>query len=199
MFIFSIPSISAIAHDPDFKEVQDWACAPSSSTNGNTVMEDIKERVRYMMNGKKRERIFIRHTSCTKSRYDGDARKQDDYCQKHFTTINVNPYYKGKLKNRVVCVLDDYMNYGNIFEVLRNLLVSCGVRKIIFVAIGKFLTQDPYKQQHYDISGDVYSERYQAVFRSKVYHNHITIEEDAKRSLRELKTLAKLLKADVKS
>lgn len=107
--------MAAIAHDEDFKEVQDWAVAPSSSTNPPQIMEDLKEHVRYMMNGRKPDPIFIRHTATRKSRFDNrDVRQRSDYCQKHFRSIRVNDKYKGKLKGRVVCVFDDYLTHFGI-------------------------------------------------------------------------------------
>lgn len=191
--------MAAIAHDSDFKEVQDWACAPSSSTNLNPVMEELKEHVRHMMYGRKSAPIFIRHTAVSKSRSDGpSARKERDYCQKHFASIHVNPEYKNKLKGRVVCVFDDYLTHGNTFETLRNLLISCRVKKIIFVAIGKFLTrgESSYKQRSFLINGDIHTPRgYSAEVASSLDHK-IEINEDAKRSLRDLNYLAKLLIKD---
>lgn len=99
-------------------------------------MEDLKEHVRYMMNGRKPDPIFIRHTATSKSSREKGDRQRNDYCQKHFQSILVNDKYKRKLKGRVVCVFDDYLTYGNTFEALRNLLVKCEVKKIIFVSIG---------------------------------------------------------------
>lgn len=109
------PYVSAIAHDPAFKGVQDWAVVPSSSIGPNAVMEELKEHVRFMMYGRKPSPIFIRHTAVGKSRCDGaEIRQQPDYCLKHFRFIKVSEEYRGKLKGRVVCLLDDYLTHGNL-------------------------------------------------------------------------------------
>lgn len=50
LYMFSL-TLTAIAHDPEFKDVQDWAVAPSSSTNPPQIMEELKEHVRCMMYG----------------------------------------------------------------------------------------------------------------------------------------------------
>lgn len=185
---------TAIAHD-DFKEVQDWAVAPSSSTQPNQTMEELKECARCMMYGRKPQPIFIRHTPTSKSRFDGGWQTQDpNYCQKHFRSIRVNERYKGKLKGRVVCVFDDYLTNGNTFESLRNLLVACEVRKIFFVSIGKFRSnsENCYVQKSFTISGDVYTGCYDATFNDCVLHD-VNFNDAARRSLENLRELAKHL------
>ena len=179
-------------------DVQDWAVMPSSSPEPNAVMSELKEHVRYMMYGRKPDDIFIRHTGVPKSRFDHkDDRQFPTYCQKHFTSIRVNDTYKGKLKGRVVCVLDDYLNYGNSFECVRNILVHCKVKKLIFVAIGKFLTrgETSYVQKHFSISGDVCSKEYDVELHGTVKHP-IETDERARRSLVDLKPLIDALSED---
>ena len=191
--MFSLTLI-AIAHDPEFKDVQDWAVAPSSSTNLPQFMEELKEHVRYMMCGRSGEAIFLRHTKTEKSRFDDRKyRESDDYCQKHFKSIKVSENYK-KLEKRVVCVFDDYLTQGNTFETLRNLLVKCNVSKIILVSIGKFKRNDEkvYKQKSFLISGDVSKTDFEAKLHSVAEHN-CNIDVDAQRSLQCLKELAKHL------
>jgi len=184
-------TITAIAHDPEFREVQDWVVAPSSSTQPNQIMVELKEDVRYMMYGRKREPIFLRHTNTRKSRFDGEQRSLPDYCQKHFGTICVNEAYRDKLKGRVVCVFDDYLTRGNTFETLRNLLVACEAKKIIFVSIGKFIRrgENSYVQKNFTINGDVHTPHYMATFLSPVYHAFV-LDPAAQRSLCNLRELA---------
>ena len=189
--------LTAIAHDPDFREVQDWAVAPSSSTGPNEVMEGLKEYVRYMMYGRKPQPIFIRHTATTKSRFDGPVRQQMNYCQKHFQTIRVNDHmtYKGKLRGRVVCVLDDFLTNGNTFEALRNLLVACGVGKIIFLSIGKFqrFGESCYTQKEFNIQGNVHTTNYTATFAGALDHP-VCFDCNARRELIDLMALANCLR-----
>lgn len=183
--------LTAIAQDPVFKEVQDWAVAPSSSTNPPQIMEELKEHVRCMMYGRKPAAMFLRHTATTKSHLDkSDLRQHGDYCQKHFKSIHVSKEYRKKLKGRVVCVFDDYLTYGNTFEALRNLLVKCKVEKIIFVSIGKYRVahEKKYRKKLYSIEGNVSKMNYQADLDSTVDHP-FCIHDHAKQSLRHLKEL----------
>lgn len=189
--------MAAILHDKDFIEVQDWAIAPSSSTVPNQTMEELKEHVRYMMNGRKPAAMFVRHTATRKSRFDRREQREDpSYCQKHFQSIRMNDPYKGKLKGRVVCVFDDYLTNGSTFEALRNLLVFCQVKKIIFVSIGKFVrgSESLYMQKSFTINGDVYNE-YTATFVNTSEHE-AHFDYSARRSLEELKVLASHLGND---
>lgn len=148
-----------------------------------------------MMNGRKPAPIFSRFKPVSKSRFDGaQARKQDVYWQKHLKSIKVNEEYRGKLKGRVVCIIDDYLTQGNTFEALRNLLISCKVKKIICIAIGKFLRGGEYKytQKKATVTGDVYSTEFTA--EPGPSHDHVAhTYQDAKRSLQDLKALAVLL------
>ena len=158
-------------------------------------MEDLKEHVRYVMYGRKPEPIFIRHTATSRSRFDNrDHRQRNDYCQKHFQSIRVNDKYKGKLKGRVVCVFDDYFTHGNTFEALRNLLIKCEVKKIIFVSIGKFerRNESEYVQKSFSIEGDVYSGNNTANFNTYAEHD-VKFDFAARRSLVNLNQLAKHL------
>ncbi|XP_068757795.1 uncharacterized protein [Montipora capricornis] len=184
--------MAAIAHDKDFREVQDWAVAPSSSPEPNKILTELKDHVRYMMNGKKRDPVFNRHSPTTKSRNDNPAERQkDDYTQKHFRSICVSEAYKDKLKGRVVCVFDDYLTNGQTFEALRSLLVSCKVKKIIFVSIGKFKrgSESRYTQRHHSIEGNLYSADYKATF-VKREGRPFEINDAARRSLADLRELA---------
>lgn len=183
--------LPAILHDKDFIEVQDWAIAPSSSTVPNQTMEELKEHVRYMMSGRKPTAMFVRHTATCKSRFDRREQREDpSYCQKHFQSIRMNGQYKGKLKGRVVCVFDDYLTNGSTFEALRNLLVACQVKKIIFVSIGKFVrrSESLYLQKSFTIDGDVYNEYTATFFNTSGHVAHF--DYSARRSLEDLKVLA---------
>ncbi|XP_068734039.1 uncharacterized protein [Montipora capricornis] len=184
--------MAAIAHDRDFREVQDWAVAPPSSPKPNEILTELKDLVRYMMNGKKSDAVFKRHTQTQKSRCEKASKRQDDdYIQKHFRSICVSDAYKDKLKGRVVCVFDDYLTNGQTFEALRNLLVSCKVKKIIFVSIGKFKrgSEFRYTQRHHSIEGNLYSADYKATF-VKREGRPFEINDAARRSLADLRELA---------
>ena len=195
LYHFSSLLSTAIAHDVDFREVQDWAVAPSSSIEPNQTMEELKEHVRRMMYGRESEPIFIRHKQTTKSTFHSRNVRQDHtFCQKHFRSIRVNEHYMGKLKDRVVCVFDDYLTKGNTFESLRNLLFACQVKKIIFVSIGKYrdVYENCYVQNEFNITGNVYTGLYDVTFNDSEYH-HASFNNAARQSLENLVELAKHL------
>ncbi|HFE9685159.1 TPA: hypothetical protein ACGA33_000885 [Clostridium perfringens] len=149
--------LAGIVNRPEFREIQDWSIIPSSGVELNREMLLFKEKARYLMNGRKEENIFIRHTKTLKSHENYKYGFDRVPCDRHFDTIMLNPIYKGKLRGRVVCVFDDYSTNGTSFEVARNLLLKEKVKKIYFVSLGKFGFRLPYIKQTYTIEGDLYT------------------------------------------
>ncbi|MHC1714907.1 MAG: phosphoribosyltransferase [Acidaminococcaceae bacterium] len=148
--------LGCISSTKVFNEVQDWGIFPSSGLNLNQEMHDFKESVRFMLNGKKSEPILIRHLQSQKSHYlHKDVRIP---CDRHFNTININPYYENKLRNRVVCIFDDYLTNGTSFETTRNLLYKAGIKKLYCISLGTF--GNNYVRQNYDISGNIFTPNY---------------------------------------
>lgn len=144
--------LAGISNNPEFREIKDWGIMPSSGKELNQDMLLIKEKARELMNGRKREPMFFRHTQTWKSHEAWENGLNRKPCDRHFDTIILNPYYKGKLKNRTVCVFDDYLTYGTTFETARNILISEKVKKIFFVSLGRFGRK--YTMQNYEIKGD---------------------------------------------
>lgn len=145
-----------IAKQKDLRQITDWAIFPSSGLTLNSEMLKLKERLRYLMNGKKNFPLLIRNTVVTKSHaMDYTARL---HCDRHFNSINLSPDYQGKLNGRVVCLLDDYLTNGTSFETARNLLLHENVSHIYFIALGSF--EKTYIKQDYELSGDLYTPNY---------------------------------------
>ncbi|MDU5494069.1 MAG: phosphoribosyltransferase [Clostridium perfringens] len=149
--------LAAISNNLEFKEIQDWAIYPSSGTTINEDMLSFKERARWLMGGKKKHDMFIRHTSTWQSKKANVLGENRLPCDRHFDTIVLGPKYKNRLKDRVVCVFDDYTTNGTSFEVARNMLLKEGVKKIFFVALGKYHRNRPeqYIMQNYNLKGDL--------------------------------------------
>lgn len=145
--------LASISNNKEFRDIKDWGIMPSSGTELNSDMNLMKEKARELMNGRKKEPIFLRHTATWKSHKSWENKLNRKPCDRHFDTIILNPYYKGKLKNRTVCIFDDYLTYGTTFETARNILISENAKKIFFVSLGRFGKQ--YTMQNYEITGDV--------------------------------------------
>lgn len=148
--------LASISNEADFKEIRDWGIIPSSGTNLNADMLELKEKARILMNGRKSMPIFIRHTATFKS-HENNVPSIRLPCNRHFDTIIINPEYKNKLKGRVVCIFDDYLTNGTSFETARNLLLKEGVKKIYFVALGKFRKGglNQYLIQNFKLNGEL--------------------------------------------
>ncbi|XP_002731396.1 uncharacterized protein LOC100372355 [Saccoglossus kowalevskii] len=212
--------LAAMHHTPEFKEVQDWIVTPSSSRRLNDTLVELKEHLRSLTNSGKREPVLVRGEQVNpSSKCYSEDRQSTEFIQRHFYTVHVNPHctIKGRLDDRVVCILDDYINYGNTLETMRNLLVSCGVRKILIVALAKYRNVNEiehkhqnyrmidnvytpggheieYKQQNYQIQGDIYRlGGYTATHISNTLLE-ARFNDTYKRDKNELRKIAKFLK-----
>lgn len=144
------------------RELEDfhyWDIYPSSSKG--VVNDDLLYFARKASHtfGKKfhLERLFIRtETAFTRHRMSSQNRLSNG-CDEQFRTMIINPYYADKLKDKNVCVIDDFTRHGTSCETARLMLKQAGVNKMLFIAMGKFGTQADYNKYEYDIKGDVFS------------------------------------------
>jgi predicted amidophosphoribosyltransferase len=150
----------------EFSDVDLWMAVPSSTGSNNNNIYDIVKRTRYLLNNRKSQDVFIRHRPAQKSTYMDSYDRIRQGCKRHLDTIHLNPYYKGKLKGKKICILDDYTTYGPSFESVRNLLLKEGVSEIILVAIGTF--QKEYYKEEYEITGDVFGPGYTYKLKEKI-------------------------------
>ncbi|PHV71924.1 hypothetical protein CS063_00130 [Sporanaerobium hydrogeniformans] len=167
MFLYHF--LSSISNSYEmFYDINIWGCFPSSSGDlDNNEMFYFKENVRKLMGGqplrsesyKKHPNILVRHTPTTKSHEEKNSNNRiSEGAKKHFDSMCLHPAYKGKIKDKNICIFDDYLTHGNSFEAARNLLRVEDVNRIIFVSLGRFTK--PYQYQEYSITGDVYSKQY---------------------------------------
>ncbi|MDG4656408.1 hypothetical protein P6P90_03595 [Ectobacillus antri] len=137
-----------------FNNIDYWMSVPSSTGSNENNIYDIVKRTRYLLNNRRSEELFIRHKPAQKSTTMKSEDRIKEGCKRHLETIHLNPKYKGKLKGKRICILDDYFTYGASFESIRNLLIHEEVGEIILVAIGTF--QKPYYKENFQITGDIY-------------------------------------------
>ncbi|MGR9593660.1 phosphoribosyltransferase [Bacillus thuringiensis] len=159
--VLQLHFLASIIHNPIFKDVNIWSFMPSSGTDINEDIWAFKERARILMGKKIIDPLFIRHTQIPKSHF---ITNNEDrlYCERHFTSMNINPDYLKKLKGKTVCILDDYLNNGTSFETVRNLLMHAKVKKVIFVSLGKFRRNSgiEYYKQNYRLTGNIFTPEY---------------------------------------
>lgn len=176
--------ISGVMKSDDLRNIQLWAIMPSSGSTLNSDMIELKERCRYLTGRYHTEPLFIRHTPVKKSHNTRFNERLLVGASKHLDSININPFYKGKLKGKTVCILDDYVTNGISFESLKNLLIAAGVEKIIFVAVGRFrkAPYGIYQKENYTISGDIFSPNYtyELTFKDSSYGDNATYYLESK-------------------
>lgn len=152
--------ISGVMKNPELREVEIWGTFPSSSsTKVNEELEELKERCRYLTGRRMTEPLFKRHTTVSKSRGTDEDERLRIGCKKHFDSIVLNDYYqqRNRIRDKVVCVLDDYLTNGISFETARNLLLAAGAKKVILVGLGRFRkgAQGRYQNEVYNLNGNI--------------------------------------------
>lgn len=157
--------ISGVMKNPELRGVEIWGTFPSSSsTKVNEELEELKERCRYLTGRQMTEPLFKRHTTVSKSRGTDEDERLRRGCKKHFDSIVLNDYYKqrNRIRNKVVCVLDDYLTNGISFETARNLLLAAGAKKVILVGLGRYRkgAQGRYQHEVYNLNGNITSPDY---------------------------------------
>ncbi|WP_266366651.1 phosphoribosyltransferase [Tellurirhabdus rosea] len=145
----------------DFRQIDFWGIYPSSGLDVNDSLEAFKEYIRKMYKGKPDVRAnrmqppILERIEPTYQRHKlGSQKRVSDGCDEQFKTIRINPNYREQLRGATVCIIDDYTTYGTSCETARALLEAAGVKKLIFVALGKFGLE--YYQYSYKILGDVF-------------------------------------------
>lgn len=153
--IYSLMSVYQI-----FKEVEGinyWGYYPSSTTAENLELKTFKEVLRKSFKSSiTQEDLLIRTSNSPQRKTMSEADRISNGCDSQFDSIILNPWFKGKLNGKNVCIIDDFTNHGSSCETVRHLLKKAGVNKIIFISIGKF--RYDYKMFDYELEGDIYTQ-----------------------------------------
>lgn len=149
--------LSETAHNPIFKEVKYWGNFPSSTGNPNESMVFLKEMLRVTHGGSKGDdQLLIRIKKTPKKHKSEPKVRLKNRSGKDFETIIVNPKFKKKIKDKVVCIVDDYTTNGYSSEAAKHLLLEAGAKKVIFLAVGKYGYH--YQSTQYNLVGNVFEE-----------------------------------------
>lgn len=143
--------------NPLFEDVEFWGTFPSSDPqNTDTSVAFIKEFVRTILDKKpiNGTELLIRKNKM-KPKHGGENDRQTNKCNKDLETLIVNPDIIKQIKNKVVCIIDDYITNGYSAESAKHLLFKAGVKKVIFISMGKF--GQKYYSTSYKIEGDITS------------------------------------------
>ncbi len=151
--IYALMSIYRI-----FKEMSDinyWGYYPSAAVGENAELKNLKEILRKSFKSSRTDHdILIRNTTSPQRKLMSEAARVQNGCDSQFQTIHINPWFKGKIEGKNVCIIDDFTNHGSSCETVRHLLKMAGVNKIIFISLGKF--RYDYKMYDYTLKGDVF-------------------------------------------
>ncbi|MCP8876526.1 hypothetical protein ACEE24_06675 [Latilactobacillus curvatus] len=154
--------ISGMMQYEELYNIDYWAAMPSSGTEPSEVLVELKDRCRHLTGKRVSEPLLIRYKKIEKSHYLSPEERIKMGASRLFDSVTINPYFKGKLKGKTICLIDDYVTNGATTEMARNLLEKTGVKKIIFVSLGRYLRYNgvTYQKEDYQITGDVYEAGY---------------------------------------
>lgn len=125
-----------------------WGVYPSSSSANDDceVLSDFAHRLRTTVSrvrhAERGQPLFIRHRPSPKRSSGQGGDRTDPTGQ--FSTIHLNPHYRGKLAGKHAIIIDDCTTYGVSFGVAAALLRRAGVSGVTGVALGKFGNQLRY-------------------------------------------------------
>ncbi|MBZ4190732.1 phosphoribosyltransferase [Niabella beijingensis] len=138
----------------DLNLVSYWSIYPSSGLGENEDLDFFKTKASQLFKGTVKEPILVRTKESRKRHLKSRDTRIKEGCDVQFDTIILNPYYRYKLKGKVICVIDDFTTYGTSAETARILLEQAGVKKIVFICMGKFGRE--YYKYDYELTGDIF-------------------------------------------
>ena len=147
--------INEVTTNPYFDKVDYWGTFPSSNpANTVTSVSFLKEAVRVLIDGGPRTgpEILIRTTPMRSKHSSGSTLRLTNKSDKDFDTLIVNPILIDKIKDKVVCIIDDYITNGYSAEAAKHLLLAAGAKEVIFLSFGKFGKK--YYSTNYEIKGN---------------------------------------------
>lgn len=136
-----------------------WGYYPSSSSENDEaeVLSDLTHRLRTVVSRVRfaqfGEPLFIRHTHSIKRSRSSNINRLDP--SEQLETLHLNPFYRKKISDRNVIVLDDCTTYGVSFGVAAALLLKAGAASVNCIALGKFGNQLRYYE--IEINSDPFS------------------------------------------
>ena len=152
---FRLALFSSLSRTPIFRKVDVWGCYPSSASinKGAEIMAEFTKFARVSFKCHTYGPLIIRHTPSAKRHLAGGDRTDPG---SQIKTVHLNPKYKGRLKDKRVAVLDDFLTYGVSFGASVALLRAAGASEVINVAMGKFGHQARLYDIRFDDNADVF-------------------------------------------
>lgn len=141
--ILALTSISILKNfSSDFKNLIFGVYPSSNSDNSdNETLSDFTHKLRSIVSNvqycKKGEPLFIRHKPSLKRSNKYTNLDRTDPTEQ-INSIHINPFYKDKIKNKHVFVIDDCTTYGVSLSVSYALLKKAGAEKVTGITLGKF-------------------------------------------------------------
>lgn len=118
-----------------FKGIDYWSVYPSSDGSRDVDLDNFATKMRESFKKRNVEEILIRNMPVAKRRFTKDVSFEETILSQ-LSSIIVNENID--LNGKCVCVIDDFSTNGTSCEATRHHLKKRGVRRIIFITMGKF-------------------------------------------------------------
>ncbi|MCT0163827.1 hypothetical protein [Lactiplantibacillus pentosus] len=182
--------LSGMMQYEELYDIDYWGAMPSSGMEPSDILVEFKDRCRYLTGKKTKAPILIRYRKIIKSHSLSKDERLKLGAGRLLDSVKINPYYEGKLKDKTICIIDDYVTNGATTEMARNLLEKTGVKKIIFISLGRFLSNYgvTYQKEDYQIDGNIYGEnhKYSRKEIDSSYGTNAIKEDEAKNEVKEI-------------
>ena len=137
--VFKTILVSSLLKTPAAREVDYWAYYPASNKKDpeDEIISDYANRARYDFGCRSQHKypLLIRHQNSIKRHLSGSQRENP---HGQLSTIHIHPWYKDRLQNKIVAVVDDFTTYGTSFGVANALFKAARAKKVLCFAMGKF-------------------------------------------------------------
>ncbi len=120
----------------EFKDIDYWCVYPTSDGSIDVDLHEFAKKMRESLN-KTSPGDLLRRSKPVDKRRSKPNTSIFDTISTQINSIDVN-LRDFDLKGKSVCVIDDFSTYGTSCETVRYLLEKEGVKKIIFITMGKF-------------------------------------------------------------
>lgn len=153
-----------------FDDIELFGMIPSSDCSLNPDVFTFMQQMRYILgkrlphNSMDCENLLMRLSPKEKAHNTSGSVRVQRGPENEFSTLCINPEFRDKIiklkKERRfnVCIIDDYVTYGNSFNAIRNIFKYLDADKLIFVSLGNFGRH--LELWDYEIHGNVFHTGY---------------------------------------
>lgn len=132
--------LASLNNDGDFAAAQMWTTYPGHKGAPNEAMREFLDVAAKLARNRYKEDLLIRHTEAEKSNvvFHRPGGGFPAALRNQLETMQVGVAHRGKLTNRRVLLLDNFLTWGSTTEAGRNMLLAAGAASVKVACVGKY-------------------------------------------------------------